>query len=320
MKELKIGDVLLNSPFILAPMAGFSDSSMRRLCVRKGAALTFTEMVSAKGIIYENQKTNLLLSNDLEEHPIGFQLFGREEEPLREALFLLEGYSNEIIDFNLGCPAPKIVKNGQGSALLREQDKIYSLMKTLVENTKKPVTAKIRIGWDEKSINHIETVKTLEAAGVSAITVHGRTREQYYRGESSVSSIIEVRKNVKIPVIANGDALDGQSANRLLEESGADFVMIGRGAIGNPWIFKEALAIYRGEKIEDISFEEKKKGILEHFDMVAADKGEKLAMLQIRKHIPYYVKGFRNANAIRRLSNSVNRREDIIQLINSIEY
>ncbi len=318
-RKLKIGDVCLNSPFILAPMAGFSDSSMRKLCVDMGASLTFTEMVSAKGLMYENVKTNLLLKHDVKERPIGFQLFGRDEEDLVKAINILESYDNDILDFNLGCPAPKIVKNGQGSALLKEQDKMYSIMKAIVDNTKKTVTAKIRIGWDEKSINHIETAKTLESAGVKAITVHGRTREQFYRDTSRVDTISDVKKNVKIPVIANGDVVDGNSANRLLMESGADFVMIGRGAIGNPWVFKQAMEVYSGQAQSEISLEEKRELILKHFDSVVSDKGEKLAVLQIRKHIPYYVKGARNANDIRRMSNSIKNREDILSLINCIE-
>lgn len=315
-KELKIGNVQLENPFLLAPLAGITDAPTRRLCREMGAALVYSEMVSGKGLYYKDKKTDQLLHIDEAEKPVAFQVFGSEPEILAYTARELDGRDNAILDINMGCPVPKIVKNGEGSALLKNVDLIYDLICAMVKNTSKPVTAKIRIGFDEKSINAVEAAKAIEAGGAAAVAVHGRTREQYYSGTADWSQIAAVKQAVNIPVIGNGDVVDGPSAMRMFDETGCDFIMVGRGALGNPWIFRELNAAWRGEELPaKPTREEKKEMMKRHLCDTMALKGEYVAVREMRKHVGWYLKGEHGSAAFR---GRVNQITDIQELLKTI--
>lgn len=315
-KELKIGNVQLENPFLLAPLAGITDAPTRRLCREMGAALVYSEMVSGKGLYYKDKKTDQLLHIDEAEKPVAFQVFGSEPEILAYTARELDGRDNAILDINMGCPVPKIVKNGEGSALLKNVDLIYDLICAMVKNTSKPVTAKIRIGFDEKSINAVEAAKAIEAGGAAAVAVHGRTREQYYSGTADWSQIAAVKQAVNIPVIGNGDVVDGPSAMCMFDETGCDFIMVGRGALGNPWIFRELNAAWRGEELPaKPTREEKKEMMKRHLCDTMALKGEYVAVREMRKHVGWYLKGEHGSAAFR---GRVNQITDIQELLKTI--
>lgn len=317
METLQIGNLILDNPFFLAPLAGITDAPMRRLCKRQGAALTFSEMVSGKGLWYKDKNTGRLLYTYEDERPVAFQIFGHEPEVMAFTARELEKFPAAAIDINMGCPVPKIVKNGEGSALLRDPDLVYDIVSAVVKNTTKPVTAKIRAGWDSGSINAVEIAHALSAAGASAITVHGRTREQYYSGKADWNIIAAVKEAVDIPVIGNGDVTCGRSAVAMLKQTGCDFVMIGRAALGNPWIFREALAAWKGEELPPRpSVEEKKEMMLCHLQDLADIKGEYAAVREMRKHVGWYLKGVPGAAAFR---GRVNQITDIYELKKAIE-
>ncbi|MDO5303003.1 MAG: tRNA dihydrouridine synthase DusB [Clostridia bacterium] len=318
-KELKIGNVELENPFLLAPLAGITDAPTRKLCRRMGAALVYSEMVSGKGLYYGDKKTDQLLFVDPEEKPVAFQVFGSEPEILAYTARELDSRDNAILDINMGCPVPKIVKNGEGSALLKRVDLIYDLICAMVANTQKPVTAKIRIGFDEKSINAVEAAKAIEAGGAAAVAVHGRTREQYYTGAADWTQIRAVKEAVNIPVIGNGDVVDGASAIRMLDETGCDFVMVGRGALGNPWIFRELVASWRGEELPaPPTVNEKKAMMIEHFQMMKELKGEYAAVREMRKHVGWYIKGMPGSAAFRGRVNQIDNAEELVAAIEGI--
>ena len=318
-KELKIGNVELENPFLLAPLAGITDAPTRKLCRRMGAALVYSEMVSGKGLYYGDKKTDQLLFVDPEEKPVAFQVFGSEPEILAYTARELDSRDNAILDINMGCPVPKIVKNGEGSALLKRVDLIYDLICAMVANTQKPVTAKIRIGFDEKSINAVEAAKAIEAGGATAVAVHGRTREQYYTGAADWTQIRAVKEAVNIPVIGNGDVVDGASAIRMLDETGCDFVMVGRGALGNPWIFRELVASWRGEELPAPPTENEKKAMMiEHFQMMKELKGEYAAVREMRKHVGWYIKGMPGSAAFRGRVNQIDNAEELVAAIEGI--
>lgn len=315
-KELKIGNVQLENPFLLAPLAGITDAPTRKLCREMGAALVYSEMVSGKGLYYKDKKTDQLLHIDEAEKPVAFQVFGSEPEILAYTARELDGRDNAILDINMGCPVPKIVKNGEGSALLKNVDLIYDLICAMVKNTSKPVTAKIRIGFDEKSINAVEAAKAIEAGGAAAVAVHGRTREQYYSGTADWSQIAAVKQAVNIPVIGNGDVVDGPSAMCMFDETGCDFIMVGRGALGNPWIFRELNAAWRGEELPaKPTREEKKEMMKRHLCDTMALKGEYVAVREMRKHVGWYLKGEHGSAAFR---GRVNQITDIQELLKTI--
>lgn len=319
MKELRIGSLKLDNPFLLAPLAGITDAPMRRLCHRQGAALTYTEMVSCKGMWYGDRNTGKLLYTYRDEQPVGYQIFGHEPEVMAYAAREISSMPGKLIDINFGCPVPKIVKNGEGSALLKNPDLIYDIVAAVVKNTDKPVTAKIRTGWDKDSINAVEVAHAVSAAGASAIAVHARTREQYYSGKADWSMIAAVKRAVDIPVIGNGDVTDGNAAISMMDETGCDLVMIGRGALGNPWIFREALAAWRGEEIPpQPSKDEKKAMMISHLQDLTELKGEYAAVREMRKHVGWYLKGVPGAAAFRGMVNNITDSNELIKAIKSI--
>ena len=319
MKELRIGSLKLDNPFLLAPLAGITDAPMRRLCHRQGAALTYTEMVSCKGMWYGDRNTGKLLYTYRDEQPVGYQIFGHEPEVMAYAAREISSLPGKLIDINFGCPVPKIVKNGEGSALLKNPDLIYDIVAAVVKNTDKPVTAKIRTGWDKDSINVVEVAHAISAAGASAIAVHARTREQYYSGKADWSMIASVKRAVDIPVIGNGDVTDGKAAISMMDETGCDLVMIGRGALGNPWIFREALAAWRGEEIPpQPSKDEKKAMMISHLEDLTELKGEYAAVREMRKHVGWYLKGVPGAAAFRGMVNNITDSNELIKAIKSI--
>ena len=303
---MKIGDLELNNPWLLAPMAGFTDAVMRTLCEEQGASLTYTEMVSAKGMYYNNKNTGPLLMTKPEESPIGVQIFGSEPELMASQAKRLEDKGFSFIDVNMGCPVPKIVNNGEGSALMKQPELIGDIVDALVHAVSLPVTIKIRAGFDAEHINALEVARIAEQAGVSAIAVHGRTREQYYHGQADWDVIRRVKEAVRVPVIGNGDVDSPEKAERMMNETGCDLVMIARGARGNPWIFRDCISYRETGKIPPKPpISEAKALMLRHAAMQLAEKGDHLGILQMRKHIAWYTAGYRNSARLRSRINSV---------------
>lgn len=303
---LKINDLELPNNLILGPMAGVTDLPFRLLCKEQGAGLLCMEMVSAKGIYYANRKTEQLLSIDEREHPVSLQLFGSEPELMGEIVKRLEDRPFDIIDFNMGCPVPKIVNNGEGSALMKNPILAGKIIESMAKATKKPVTVKIRKGFNDTSVNAPEIAHVAEESGAAAVTVHGRTREQYYAGKADWEIIRRVKENVRIPVIGNGDLLTPEDVIRMGKETGCDGFMIARGAQGNPWIFRRMLAFFEtGEIPPEPDFSERTGMILRHAKMLCDFKGEHIGMREMRKHAAWYTAGFRGASELRRLINRV---------------
>jgi len=304
-KKLTIGGVSFDTPFVLAPLAGVTDAPFRRICFEMGASYAVSEMVSAKGLYYHDRHTAELLEILPGEGPVGFQIFGHEPEIIEYAAKALDGYSNKILDINMGCPVPKIVKNFEGSYLMKDPELVYDIVKAAVSGSSKPVTAKIRAGWDSESINAVEVAKAIEAAGGLAVFVHGRTKEQYYSGRADYSVIADVKKSVAIPVIGNGDVFGIDDAKRMFDETGVDGIMIGRGAQGNPWIFREL----QGEDKPDL--DEKKAVMIRHLDDVIALKGEYVAIREMRKHFSWYLKGEHGSARLRGEINQINSADEL---------
>lgn len=314
-KKIKIGDVELENNIILAPMAGITDLPFRKICKKYGnPGLVCNEMVSSKAIYYNDEKTLKMLSTD-EEKPISMQIFGNEPEVMGIAAEFVCKYA-DIIDINFGCPAPKVVKNGDGSKLLLNPELIGDIIKNVVQKSSKPVTVKIRKGWDSNNIVAVDVAKIAEKAGAKAIIVHGRTREEYYSGKADWDIIKKVKDSVGIPVIGNGDIKSEEDAREIFEKTNVDGIMIGRAALGNPWIFKQIEHYLKtGEKLPLIPNEEKYKVILEHFDLLLKEKGEYTATREIRKHIAWYIKGMPNASEMRDKINSVESEEEFKKIL-----
>lgn len=306
-----------DSPFFLAPLAGITDAVMRSLCFSMGASLTYTEMVSAKGIHYCDSKTEKLLYIPEGAGLTAIQIFGSDPEIMGEAARKLNDRKNVILDINMGCPAPKIVKNGDGSALMRDPDLVYKIVKSVVYNTDKPVTVKIRKGFDSENVNAVNVAKAIEDGGGAGIAVHGRTREQYYSGDADWNIIRKVKENVGIPVIGNGDITSASSAKKMMESTGCDYVMIGRAALGNPWIFKELSSSYKGMDFKLPSDDEKIKMMIRHLDGLIELKGEYIAVREMRKHIAWYIKGMKNAARIRNEINKLENASEMKDVINA---
>ena len=306
-----IGKVGIDNPSVLAPMAGVTDLAFRLLAKEMGCGLVVSEMVSAKGLLYENCRTKDLIRIDPRERPTAIQLFGSVPAELAEAARRVEASGADIIDFNMGCPTHKIVRNGEGSALLRFPDLAATILKEMVAAVDIPVTVKIRAGWDAGSINAVEIARRAEQAGVSAIAVHARTREQFYAGKADWNIIREVKQAVKVPVIGNGDVRTVQDAERLLQETGCDGVMVGRAACGNVWIFRQiATYLKEGRLTPSPSFAEKAATLLRHLDMLTELKGTHIAIREMRRHAVCYVKGLPKSAELRTHFNQAMKRSD----------
>lgn len=318
-KRFKIGKIALNSPFVLAPLAGITDSAFRRICKDQGASLTYTEMVSAKGLYYNSKNTQALLSILPQEGPVGIQLFGAEPQMLAYAAKELRKRPNVLIDINMGCPVPKVVKNGEGSALLKTPLLAAECVRAVVEQAEKPVTVKIRIGFSEAYFDYTSFSSEMEASGAEAIAVHGRTREQFYTGKADYDKIREIKRSVHIPVIGNGDVFSAEQALKMLDYTGCDAVMIARGALGNPWIFQECDALWHGRNIPPKpQIDEIISMILQHLTLAVAEKGEYVAVREMRKHISWYTKGIQNAARRRREINQATTAEQMMEIVRKL--
>lgn len=297
---MKIGNLEIKGYACLAPMAGVADRAFRELCMSYGAAYVISEMVSSKGLTMQDKKSKELLFLSDAERPAGAQIFGDDPEIMANAALKAMEFSPDFIDINMGCPAPKIAGNGGGSALLKNPELIGKIVKKVVEVSPVPVTAKIRIGWDKNSINAVEIAKIIEVAGADAITVHGRTKDQMYAPPVSLDEIANVKKAVSIPVIGNGDIVDGKSAKLMLDMTGCDFLMVGRGALGNPWIF-QCINAYLNKEADftEPTLEEKMDVMLRHIGTLCEYKGVRIGMREARKHAAWYIKGIRGAAAFR---------------------
>lgn len=312
METLKIGNVTLDNPLVLAPMAGVTDLPFRLLCKEHGVGLVCMEMVSAKAIYYKNKNTEQLLEIYPQERPVSLQLFGSDADIIAEMAAKIEDRPFDILDFNMGCPVPKVVNNGEGSALMKNPKLVEEILTKLVRAVKKPVTVKIRKGFDEEHVNAVEIAKIAEGCGVAAVAVHGRTRQQYYSGHADWDIIRQVKEAVQIPVIGNGDLHTAEDVCRMKEQTGCDGFMIGRGAQGNPWIFEQILhKLETGEELPRPTVQEVTEMVMRHARLQVEIKGEYTGMREIRKHAAWYTAGYRNSSKLR---GKINEVETIQQL------
>lgn len=313
----KIGNVEIENQLVLAPMAGITNEAFRSICKEMGAGLVVCEMISDKALSFHNAKTIKMTGVSQNEHPLSMQIFGADKETLvYAAKWIYENADADIIDINMGCPVNKVAKRaGAGSSLLRDPNKVYEITKAVVEATPLPVTVKIRIGWDENNINAVENAKMIEKAGACAIAVHGRTRAQMYSGHANLDVIKDVVEAVNIPVVGNGDIVDGPSALHMLEYTGCKAIMIGRGALGNPWIFKEINAYFAGEEFKRPSKEEIYNMIVDQYERLLKLKGERLALLEMRSHVGWYLKGMQGSAQIKNKANQALSFEEVKKIL-----
>lgn len=315
-----IGNVKLENNVVLGPMAGVTDLSFRLICKEFGVGLLVTEMVSTKALYYGDKKTQKIMAVDEAERPVALQIFGSDPEVMGQMVSKLNTFNNDIIDINMGCPAPKIVKNGDGSALMKTPWLAYDVIKACVENSEKPVTVKFRKGWDSELINAVKFAEMAERAGASAITIHGRTREEFYSGTADYNIIKEVKNAVSIPVIGNGDIFSIDDAIRMKEETSVDGFMIARGAQGNPWLLRQVAEYFKsGVRIDNPTAEEKVEVALRHFELLLENKGERTGLLEMRKHAAWYIKGLKNAAKTKNLINHANGIDEFKTLLNSLK-
>ncbi|MCD7741020.1 MAG: tRNA dihydrouridine synthase DusB [Ruminococcus sp.] len=319
MNELRIGNIAIKRTAALAPMASVADRSYRQICREFGAAYVVSEMISSKGLCYNDKKSAKMCRISDAERPCAIQLFGEDPVFIGKAAYLLNEYNPDIIDINMGCPVPKIVGSGSGSALMKDPTRAEKIVRAAVKNSRVPVTVKMRIGWDEDSINAVDFAKRMEQAGANAITVHGRTRKQMYSGKANWEMIARVKNAVSVPVIGNGDVDSAQSCERMYSETGCDLVMIGRASYGKPWIFEEIEHYFNtGEILPPKTLDERMEIMLKHARMVIADIGERQGMKEMRHNVIWYVKGIKGAASLRRECSelvSYSQLEDMVRRI-----
>ncbi len=311
LHELKIGNVTLKNNILLAPMAGITNLPFRIICEKFEPGLVYTEMVSSKGIFYHDEKTNKLLEMENEKRPVAAQIFGNDIEAMSVATKKVSKVA-EIVDINMGCPAPKVVKNGDGSKLMLDLEKARDIIVAVVQNASVPVTLKMRKGWDNEHIVAVELAKIAQQSGVAAITIHGRTREEFYTGKADWQIIKHVKQTVSIPVIGNGDIITPEHARQMLEQTGCDGIMIGRASIGNPWIFREVQEYLQGKEITKVTDNEKLQMIIEHIEGQVAYLGENTGIKEMRKHLSYYLKNLPNAASIRQRVNQIETKNELV--------
>lgn len=317
LKPLQIGNVTTENNIILAPMAGITDLPFRSVVEEFGVGLVYTEMASAKAIFYGDEKTNKLLNIKGEKRPIGVQIFGSDIESMSYATRKLSK-EFDIVDINMGCPAPKVVKNGDGSRLLKNLDLVGRIVEEVVKASSVPVTVKIRKGFNKEDVS-VEAAKIIEQAGASMLTIHGRTRDEYFSGNVDLEAIKKVKQVLHIPVIGNGNIVDEESALNMLEYTGVDGIMIGRGAMGNPWIFSKIIHYLKtGEKLKEISNERKLQIIIKHIELEVEEKGERVGIPELRKHLACYIRNLQNARKIRVEINKINTKEELISTLKEV--
>lgn len=315
---MKIGNIEIENCLALGPMAGVTDLPFRLLCKEMGCNMLYTEMVSAKAILYKNKNTKELLNIDKNEHPVGVQLFGSDPDIMAQIAAQIEEGECDFIDINMGCPVPKIVNNGEGSALLKQPQLVEEILTKMVKAVNKPITVKIRKGFENGTIYAVEIAKIAESCGVSAIAVHGRTREQYYSGKADWDVIKDVKKAVKIPVIGNGDIFSAEDAKAIKEYTGCDGLMVARGARGNPWIFREIKEyLENGNIIDKPTINDIREMIIRHAKMLVDYKGEYTGIREMRKHIAWYTAGLPHSAELRRMCNQIETMENLIETVNA---
>ena len=310
LKKLKIGNVELQNNIILAPMAGLTDLPFRLVCEKYNPGLVVTEMVSSKALYYNDEKTKELLKMDGEKRPVSAQIFGSDEASMSYAAKYVSQIA-DIVDINMGCPAPKVVKNGDGSRLLLDLDKVYSIVQAVVKSSTVPVTVKIRKGWDNEHIVAVEAAKAIENAGASAITIHGRTRSEFYTGVADWDIVKKVKENVNIPVIGNGDIKSPEDAKRIFEQTNCDGIMVARATLGRPWILEQIRTYLENGTIRSISNEEILSTIVNHIELEVKEKGEYTGVREMRKHICYYLKGLPGASSVRDKINHLESKDEV---------
>lgn len=315
---MKIGNIEIENCLALGPMAGVTDLPFRLLCKEMGCNMLYTEMVSAKAILYKNKNTKELLNIDKNEHPVGVQLFGSDPDIMAQIAAQVEEGECDFIDINMGCPVPKIVNNGEGSALLKQPKLVEEILTKMVKAVNKPVTVKIRKGFENGTVYAVEIAKIAESCGVSAIAVHGRTREQYYSGKADWDVIKDVKKAVKIPVIGNGDIFSAEDAKAMKEYTGCDGLMVARGARGNPWIFREIKEyLENGNIINKPTINDIREMIIRHAKMLVEYKGEYTGIREMRKHIAWYTAGLPHSAELRRMCNQIETMENLVETVNA---